>query len=94
MDTHVDSVRWMDGWMDGYNCLARYPLRGLIECAHVRHPAKGASPAMAAAGLGMCVGWFVIFARWLFPASFAAAGGFFLVGRPADHRAHASALWC
>ena len=42
-------VRLIELWMRGCNCSARHRLRGLIECAHVRHPAKGAWPMMAAA---------------------------------------------
>jgi hypothetical protein len=42
---------WVGGLLDG--CVAvqlfNNQVRGLIECAHVRHPAKSASPAMAAA---------------------------------------------
>ena len=58
--------------MNDCHCFTRYGRRGFIECAHVRHPDKGRF-ACVGGGLGETgsyVGWFVIFARWLFLSFF------------------------
>ena len=102
MDADVDSVRWMDGWMDRWVGAIDRALDAWVQLFRQIPPAwadrvrpRAASGqgrfAHDGCGLGRCVGWFVIFARWLFPAFFAAAAGFVLVGR---HRAQASVLWC